>query len=262
MKAKLVSTLVLALAALSLVAEPAAAWRGRKVAFLGDSITDKQHIGCTSNYWNFLARDLGVVPLVYGINGHQMKHLLGQAQRLKTEHPDDVDAIFVFAGTNDYNANVPLGEWYTESEQLVVRNGRQVWLRRRAFVCGEDTFRGRINALMRFLRESFPAQPIYVLTPIHRGFAQFGATNVQPDETHANEIGLYIDAYVTALKEAGNVWAATVIDLNAESGLFPLAKGHARYFHDAARDMLHPNTAGHERIAAAIERHLGAAPLR
>ena len=29
-------------------------WQGKKVAFLGDSITDKIHIGTEKNYWQFL----------------------------------------------------------------------------------------------------------------------------------------------------------------------------------------------------------------
>lgn len=48
-------------------------------AFLGDSITDPAHIGCTANYWEFLAKDLDITPLVYGVNGHQMIHLDGHA---------------------------------------------------------------------------------------------------------------------------------------------------------------------------------------
>ena len=57
-------------------------------AFLGDSITDPAHIGCTANYWEFLADDLGVTPLVYGVNGHQMKHLAEQAAKFAAEHPE------------------------------------------------------------------------------------------------------------------------------------------------------------------------------
>jgi len=232
------------------------AWSGKKVAYLGDSITDARHIGCTSNYWNFLEAKLGIVPLVYGINGHQMKHLVGQAEKLKAEHPDDVDAIFVFAGTNDFNSNTPPGSWYEETTETVNRNGKQVALKHRGFVYGEATFRGRINSLMKCLRENFPSKPVYLLTPVHRGYATFGAGNVQPDESYANEIGEYVDAYVHVVKEAGNVWAVTVIDINAESGLFPLFSSHAQFFHNAQTDMLHPNNSGHERIADAIAARL------
>lgn len=96
---------------------------------------------------------------------------------------------------------------------------------------------------------------------MHRGYATFGPENVQPDESFANGAGLFIDDYVAAVKEAGGVWAATVIDVHAESGLFPLFPEHAPFFHDAETDMLHPGTAGHRRIADAIERRLGA-PVR
>ena len=88
----------------------------------------------------------------------------------------------------------------------------------------------------------------------------FGPSNVQPDEFHANGRGLFIDDYVAAVKEAGNVWAVNVIDLNAESGLFPLLKSHARFFHNEKSDMLHPNNAGHEQISRAIMRRLGVIP--
>lgn len=38
---------------------------------------------------------------------------------------------------------------------------------------------------MSHLIESFPAAHIVLLTPIHRGYATFGAGNVQPDESDA-----------------------------------------------------------------------------
>ena len=92
---------------------PVSQWRGKKVAFLGDSITDKSHVGTTKNYWQYLEEMLGIEAWVYGINGHQWSDIWEQAQRLKDEKGNNVDAIIIFAGTNDYNCGVPLGEWYS-----------------------------------------------------------------------------------------------------------------------------------------------------
>ena len=60
-------------------------WKGKKVAFLGDSITDKSHVGTTKNYWQYLEEMLGLEAWVYGINGDQWKGILAQAQKLKEE---------------------------------------------------------------------------------------------------------------------------------------------------------------------------------
>ena len=181
-------------------------WKGKRVAFLGDSITDKQHLGTTKCYWEYLAELLGLEAFSYGINGNQMDGLLAQAERLYREQADDVDAIIIFGGTNDYNGGVPLGEWYEEVWRNVPLPDGKVGSRRyRKPAMDAETFRGRINRLMDYLKTHFPTKQIIVLTPLHRGFAQFSAGNVQPEEAYPNRIGIYVDEYVQALKEAGNV---------------------------------------------------------
>ena len=229
----------------------------KRVLFLGDSITDRHHIGCTKNYWGFLGERYGFAPLVYGINGQQWCHIVGQAKAYAKEHAECPDVVFVFAGTNDFNDNIPLGEWYSVAEEKTNRNGRETTLRKRTISRDERTLRGRINVAMSHLIESFPAAHIILLTPIHRGYATFGARNVQPDESYANELGLFIDDYVNVVKEAGNVWSAKVVDINADSGLYPNSNAHVPFFSNGNRDRLHPSAAGHKRIADAISAAVG-----
>ena len=193
-------------------------WKGKRVAFLGDSITDAVHVGTTKCYWEYLAEWLDLIPQVYAKNGNQWDGVLRQAERLKADGTE-VDAIIIFAGTNDYNAGIPLGEWYdyAQTETTVKGGGKEVRTRRMPQTNGA-TFRGRINRVMDYLKTNFPEQQIIILTPIHRAAAQFSNQNIQPEEAFPNKLGLYVDAYVNAVKEAANVWAVPVIDLNSLEG--------------------------------------------
>lgn len=228
-------------------------WNGKKVAFLGDSITDANQLNFQNVYWNFLKDILGIEPLVYGINGHQMSQIVGQAEKLEEEHGQDLDAIIVFVGTNDFNASVPVGEWYTEHGDWTVIGGPTNVVRmRRIRSFDPETFCGRTNTALAHLKHHFPTKQIILLTPIHRAYATFGEGNIQPSESFANAVGQYIDDYVQAIKEAGNLWAMPVIDLNAICGLYPLEHGQDCYFRNPETDLLHPNTEGHRRMAYSI----------
>ena len=186
--------------------------------------------------------------------------VLRQAERLKADGTE-VDAIIIFAGTNDYNAGIPLGEWYdyAQTETTVKGGGKEVRTRRMPQT-NDATFRGRINRVMDYLKTNFPEQQIIILTPIHRAAAQFSNQNIQPEEAFPNKLGLYVDAYVNAVKETAGVWAVPVIDLNSLSGLYPMNDAHARYFHDKDTDRLHPNAEGHRRMALTLMYQLLALP--
>lgn len=236
-------------------------WKGKRVAFLGDSITDKKRVGTTKCYWEYLSELLGLQPLVYGINGNQWNGVLKQAEKLLEEQGDSIDAILIFAGTNDYNAGIPIGEWYVESEVETEVAGPQMEKRKhREPVMSNDTFKGRINKVMDYLKTNFPTKQVILMTPVHRAQARFSDKNIQPDEMFPNKIGVYVEEYVKAIKEAGNVWAVPVIDLNSISGLYPLNDSHIGYFHKADTDRLHPNAEGHWRMAKAIQYQLMSFP--
>ena len=92
-------------------------WQGKKVGYIGDSITDPNCYGNEiKKYWDFLKEWLGITPYVYGVSGRQWNDVPRQAEKLKEEHGTEVDAIIVLMGTNDFNNGVPIGEWFTEKE--------------------------------------------------------------------------------------------------------------------------------------------------
>lgn len=233
-------------------------WQGRRVAFLGDSMTEPRGKSETV-WWQYLAEWMGITPHVYGISGHQWTGIYGQAEKLLAEGVE-VDAILIFAGTNDYNRSVPLGEFFTETLRDTIHNGNPVTRKYRTPIESDSTFCGRINRVMGFLKTHFPEQQIIVLTPIHRGIALFGERNIQPVERFANGCGLYLDAYVDALKQASGYWSVPLIDLHALSGLYPMADSHAPYFRNAETDRLHLNSHGNERLAETVRYQLLALP--
>ncbi|MDD3036862.1 SGNH/GDSL hydrolase family protein [Bacteroides sp.] len=232
-------------------------WQGKRVGYIGDSITDPNCYGDKiKKYWDFLKDWLGITPFVYGISGRQWDDVPRQAGELKNEHGAEIDAIIVLMGTNDFNSGVPIGEWFTErEEQVMAASGetkKMVKRIRRIPIMDKDTYKGRINIGINQLKKLFPDKQIVLLTPLHRSFAEFSERNVQPDESYQNSCGEYIDAYVLAIKEAGNIWGIPVIDFNSKTGINPMIEEQLIYFNDPTFDRLHPNTNGQERMARTL----------
>ena len=234
-------------------------WSGKKIAFLGDSMTQKMD-SSKIVYWEYLSDMMDIEPFVYGISGNQWDDVFKQAQKLKQERGTDIDAILIFAGTNDYNHNTPLGNFYQETARETNFNGTKVTRKYRKLIEDDSTFCGRINKVMAFLKQNYPDQQIVIMTPIHRGFARFSEKNVQPEENFSNDLGLYIDNYVNMLRNASSVWSVPLIDLYSLSGLHPILDSYTKYFLNANTDRLHPNSAGNFRLAKTIQYQLLALP--
>lgn len=231
-------------------------WYGKIVAFFGDSITDPKNPAATKKFWAWLQEWLNITPYVYAVSGRQWDDIPNQAAQLQAAHKDSVDAILIFIGTNDYITGVPIGKWFDEKEEEVMYGlgaPKTMTLRKRQYLCmDKDTYCGRINIALDNVKRLYPTKQLILLTPIHRQNYHANDRNWQCSEDYTNECGEYLQAYIDATKEAGNIWAVPVIDLNAISGLNPMLDEQALYFHNAETDRLHPNDLGHERMAKTL----------
>lgn len=240
------------------VTAPRGAWEGKRIAVMGDSISDKR-IDWWKHWWKWVGEDLGAEMKVYAVNGRQWNDVPRQTDEL-TADGGDVDAILVFMGTNDFNANVPLGAWWSESLATVDCNARTAAVKHRVPVMDAGTFRGRINVALDKLKRAYPDRQIVLMTPIRRGYFRCGVTNVRQDDSYANEIGLYLEDYVRAIREAGDVWSVPVIDTYAESGLLPALPSFADCRNRESSDALHPCTEGCRRLALTVAARLRTLP--
>ena len=136
----------------------------------------------------------------------------------------NADIIAVFGGTNDFgHGDAPIGE-ITDNTP--------------------DTFCGALNYLYKNLIKEFPNAFIFVITPLHRADEDnpFG-------EGDKAAKGLLLYQYVEMIKEAANRFSLPVLDLFANSGIYPANLAHrAKY----TADGLHPNDLGHKIIANSI----------
>ena len=202
--------------------------QGKVINFLGDSITQCCGASCTENgYVNVLAREYGLKKANnYGISGTRIAKQLGPTNNPahdagycdRVQHMDpDADIIVVFGGTNDFgHGNAPLGSFDDRHN---------------------ETFYGACHVLFRSLLEKYPTKPIVVLTPLHRAEELF---NDRKDRA------IPLKRFVEIIKEVAEYYSLPVLDLFACGGMQPNVPIIRETY---MPDGLHPNDAGHEKLA-------------
>jgi lysophospholipase L1-like esterase len=198
-------------------------YNGKKVNFLGDSITEG--FGTTKTYVDYLNDVIGFgVVRNYGVSGSNIAYISGESissfeKRYKTMD-NDADIVFVFGGINDYlhNSTVPIG---TSSDRV------------------SGTFYGALHVLLSGLIKKYLDKKIFYMTPLH-------TTN----EDVANSVtSKTLIQYVDIIKEVCKYYGIKVIDLYSNC-LFNPNINILMYMY--AYDGIHPNERGHKNIAETI----------
>lgn len=201
--------------------------KGKKINFLGDSITEGVGTACREEiYLNLLKETEGLAEARnYGISGTRLAvqngpEDWGPAYSVRyTEMADDADIVVVFGGTNDFgHGNAPIGQF---SDRV------------------NTTYYGACHVLMQGLIEKYPAAAIVFMTPLHR---------LSEDEPSMGN-GLPLKRYVEIIKEVAAYYSIPVLDLFAMGGIQPrVPVQQERYCPDG----LHPNGEGHKLIASRL----------
>lgn len=203
--------------------------KGKKVIFLGDSITEG--VGASDGehkYTSVFERKTGAEVVNYGISGTRIAKQKTPSlyERFDLDFngrclsmDEDADIVVVFGGTNDF------GHGDAEFGNLGDTD--------------EYTFCGAMRSLLEKLINRYPTSTIVVMTPLHR----------LGEKDPFNEIGLkhhLLSEYVKAEKEIAAEYSVPVLDLWSTSGIQPMIPVQMEKY---TSDGLHPNDRGHEKIA-------------
>ena len=204
--------------------------RGKKINFLGDSITQGAKVADGQNIYHArLAREFDLAAARnYGIGGTRIarQSVVTEAwcdkdfiMRVDTMDPD-ADIIVVFGGTNDFgHGDAPLGDMTDRTPY---------------------TFYGACHTLIEKLIEKYPDSLIVFMTPIHR----CSEDNPRGDGNKPERGPL--KRYVEIIKEVTEYYSIPTLDLWSCSSIQPKNPIIKEKY---CPDGLHPNDAGHEIIA-------------
>lgn len=211
---------------------------GKKVTCVGDSITAGS--GTTKTYCSILDDTLELESMTgMGVAGS----CVSATSDYKTSNSPlinryksipDSDIITIYMGTNDYGHETPMGT-IDDTEDV--------------------SFYGALNVIIPGIQNAHPDALLAWITPTHRygfGTSKMLGTAFTYDYL-PNGRGYSLNDYVDAIKEVCEKYDVPVIDLFTLSGMDPsLSEVRTQYMPDG----LHPNAAGHEKIAAIIAKSL------
>lgn len=174
-------------------------WKGLKVAWYGDSLTELYyHCDIVNRYFGFEGYNCGIRgSSVTNVNENPMCLQERMTQGDKAI-PYDVDAIFIMAGTNDWCGNIPLGDkrlLFDVEGHIAVDN---------------KTFYGACHEMFNNLTQLYPDAYILVMGAPFASANRFDIYNEQ---------GLTTFDYGNALCEAAAMWGIPSFNIGELMGI-------------------------------------------
>lgn len=218
-------------------------WSGASAVFVGDSITAANQY-TEKFYYEHLKDSLsfgsvqkqatsGSCISAKSDYGNGNSPLIGRYQSIPNG-----DLIVIFMGTNDFGHATPLGS-ITDTSDI--------------------SFYGALNIIIPGIQATYPNSQIVMVTPLHRTRTTSSGMTSASDSTQ-NKAGATLADYVNAIKDICNKYDLYIIDLFSEAELDPNNETvKTTYFNS---DGLHPNTAGHEKIAEILGEELRKIPRK
>ena len=216
--------------------------KGKKINFIGDSITEGARVASSENFYpNLLKKSLGLAEARnYGVGGSRIARIAKEKYEgipsdedfnMRAERMDpDFDVVVVFGGTNDFgHGNIPLGQM----------GDGDVY-----------TFYGALRTLCLYLIKNYPDKQIVFMTPLHRLNEELDYNKRLAD---GNPNARPLVDFVNAIREVCELFAIPVLDMFKESGMPARVWAWCeRYMPDG----LHPNDEGQKLIAHKLQKFL------
>ena len=198
---------------------------GKKVVFEGDSITDSDYNPAYNgkSWADYLANKLKMTIASNMALGGSSISTYNSAGSVVTRitsnsYPSDTKLFCIMAGTNDWNSNVALGDIDSTDTSTIL---------------------GALNAIIDHLQTNYPDATIVIMTPMHRSGMR----------TATRTAGTLSDVAEAYEKVCMN-WGVNCINTLKEFGMNAYNTTVANKFYvEQNSDWLHPNPAGHKRIA-------------
>ena len=212
-------------------------WKGKKVSFLGDSITQNGE---------YVASYAGLTGCIADNQGISATHLAARSssdtnafEKRYSKISTTTKMVVVFGGTNDFgHTNTAEFGAFTDGPKT-----------------GKFTYYAGLHRLFKGLYDRFMKRgiPVVVMLPIHHGTEIDVPEYVINSDKSFSEgtnptTGKTFREYVDAIRQVAAYYSLIVLDAYSYSGLSPMTEigsENRKYF----KDGLHLNAAGGERLA-------------